>query len=182
MFTFLGKSVAKRPLVYVILWCVLLVLGFTAALSGFGQGNLFQRIESSSSLVPGSESDIVAKKTSSEESGEKITAIIQGVSLQESKNALLELNQQIAEIENVAQVLDPIKIDEKFKAELAKEEEKALQETINNAQPQITAAITQTLAAQKHSCNFFQARCESKLKLRSKQKYELKSLRKSRLK
>ncbi|XCB30052.1 MMPL family transporter [Arcanobacterium hippocoleae] len=148
MFTFLGKSVAKRPLVYVIIWCVLLTIGGISALSGFGEGNIFQRVESSTSLVPGSESDIVAQQQSVENLGENITAIVTGASFEKSKKTLAELRSELMRIQNVAEVLEPVKIDADFKNKLAIEKQKALTEALKEAEPQIQTAINQALTAQ----------------------------------
>lgn len=154
MFTFLGKSIAKRPVLYVVLWLLLFFFGMVSALTGFGQGNVFQRIESSTSLVPGTDSDVVVQKTSVEHAGSSLTAIVSGVSLADAKDQLTQLRTELTDIENVDFVADPLQIDAEFQAELAKQKKQALTDALQEAEPQITAAIAQAKAAQAQQLQY----------------------------
>ncbi|HNV11622.1 MAG TPA: hypothetical protein PKN27_09855, partial [Propionibacteriaceae bacterium] len=66
MFASLARLVTRRPLAVVLIWLVLLGVAGSAALSGFGHGNLFARLSSATSFVPGSESDRVDQLTSND--------------------------------------------------------------------------------------------------------------------
>lgn len=126
-----------------------MVAGYLCAFSGFGHGNIFNRMESSSSLVPGSDSDVVAQKNTVKHSGEKITALFTGVSLENATDTVESLTKNIANIANISQVFDPIKINSEFKRKLDAERKEAISKAVANAEPEINAAIQQTLKAQE---------------------------------
>jgi RND superfamily putative drug exporter len=74
----MGGGITKHPLVFVFAWVVLLAVAVSCAFFGFGQGGLFDRMESSESLTEGTESNEVASLTSSD-SHLSVSVVVDGV-------------------------------------------------------------------------------------------------------
>jgi len=88
MFDALGKSVARHPIRAILIWVVVLVLACLGAFWGYGQGGVFDRLNNSVSLVPGTESDTVNKLASSDAGGTSITVVVDGVPIETDAQAL----------------------------------------------------------------------------------------------
>ena len=110
MFDKLGRAVTRHPWVFVVFWLVIAAGAGLGVLWGYGQGGLFDRLENSISLVPGSESDQVNKATS-DAGGETVTIVVKGVDV---KNQLADVTQfvnghrtGIADAQGVIKQTDP---------------------------------------------------------------------------
>ncbi|MDR0435774.1 MAG: MMPL family transporter, partial [Propionibacteriaceae bacterium] len=79
MFTKLGNGLTKHPWVFVLCWVLLLGAAAGGALFGYGQGGLFDRMESSKSMATGTESDEVNSLTASSDGSQSIMVIVDGV-------------------------------------------------------------------------------------------------------
>ncbi|MFC5370073.1 MMPL family transporter [Arcanobacterium bovis] len=130
------------------MWLILFGLGFSAAVTGFGQGTLFSRMESSRSMVPGSESDLVMRAVEDAGESEAVTSIVTGVKADDVQSDLAALRRTLASIDGVRGVNDPISVRDKAQNELAKQKESATQKAISEAEPQISQAINAALASQ----------------------------------
>lgn len=114
MFTRLGKLVTRHPVAIIVVWALL--VGFTgaAALWGFGQGGLFQRMETSEYVIPGTDSEKVAHLTSSdEETGPTSIMVVTGVNTDANWDELLtfaEEHRSLFEGEYVDTVADAFMI------------------------------------------------------------------------
>ena len=111
MFASLARLVTRRPLAVVLIWLVLLGVAGSAALSGFGHGNLFARLSSATSFVPGSESDRVDQLTSNDgTAGETVTVVVSGVDATTQATeiaAFLDDNRKLLKVDGVESVVDP---------------------------------------------------------------------------
>ncbi|MGV9184332.1 MMPL family transporter [Arcanobacterium canis] len=110
MFTGIARIVDRFPRSMVAAWVAFVALALLAAVWGFGAGGLFTRMATTTSLVPGSQSDIVAQATN-EESGHRVLISVTGTSAQESREALAQLRHKV---EPHGQVTDPLIVAEKF--------------------------------------------------------------------
>lgn len=157
MFDRLGHAIARRPKFYVLGWVLFLVLGGMSALWGFGQGNLFQRMESSESMVPGSESDAVMDKTSEESSVESAVIVVRGVQASDVESQLETLRTELEGIDGVEQVADPVVIDAEFTqatneavedavAQALTDNEATIEEAADGAVVQAEPQIQETIA------------------------------------
>jgi len=113
VFDKLGRVVTRHPLVFIVFWVVLTVGAGIGVLWGYGQGGLFDRLENSISLVPGSESDQVNAATT-DAGGETVTVVVTGVDV---KNNLADLTQfvnghraGIADAQGVIKQTDPFQL------------------------------------------------------------------------
>ncbi len=80
MFARLGRLVTKHPVAILAVWGILVALTGAAALWGFGQGGLFQRMETSEYVIPGTDSEQVAHLTETEdEAGPTSIIVVSGV-------------------------------------------------------------------------------------------------------
>jgi len=111
MFDRLGRGVTRHPVAFIVFWLAVAAGAVAGVLWGFGQGGLFDRLENSTSLVPGSESDTVNSLIASG-GGESVTIVITGIDVQ---NQLPELAQfmaghqaGIADVSGVTKFVNPI--------------------------------------------------------------------------
>lgn len=111
MFDRLGRSVTQRPLVVVLTWFALFVIGAVAMLTGFGQGGLFQRMTTSGSITPGTQSAKVQDLTAND-GGPAITLVVKGVKLPDDlakvAPVISDARTQFSRIDHVHQVADPL--------------------------------------------------------------------------
>ena len=116
MFDKLGQGVTRHPWVFLAFWLVICISAVGGAFFGFGQGGLFDRMENSMSLVPGSDSDQVNQATNSTEDGETITVVVTGVDLstpaaQLAASQFMTTNRAtLTGVPNVKQVVDPFQL------------------------------------------------------------------------
>jgi len=113
MFKALGRGVTRHPWVFIAIWLTMAAAAATGVLWGFGQGGLFARLDNSTSLVPGSDSDKV-NNLSANGGGETITIVVQGVDVQADAPALTQFmaghRASLAGIEGVAKQTDPFQM------------------------------------------------------------------------
>ncbi|WNB87368.1 MMPL family transporter [Cellulomonas sp. ATA003] len=111
MFETLGRGIARRPLISVVVWVVLTVLGFALALVGVQGENLFERLSSGEPSVPGSESqranDLIRESSGT---GASLTLLLDGVDPADPAlaAALAPAHEDLAAIDGVAAVIDPL--------------------------------------------------------------------------
>lgn len=146
MFDRLGHAIARRPKFFVFGWVVLLVLGGTAALWGFGQGNLFARMQSSESMVPDTESDVVIQKTKSVTSPESAIVVVEGISPSAAESEVDAFRSELLSISGVETVVDPLDVDKQFAAGQDKAVNDAVAQAIAANQAAIDGAAQKAIA------------------------------------
>lgn len=149
MFRFLGKNVSRHPWIFITAWIVLVVLGAGSALWGFGQGNLFSRMEANKSMVPGSESDKVVQAIAKNNKDEEIVAVVSGIPLVLAESETANLRTQLQAISGVKEVVDPLTIEKFFQQQIATEKQKQLEQALKTAEPQIAAEVEKRIAPRR---------------------------------
>lgn len=145
MFDYLGKHVAERPRIFILVWVIFVVAGLTAALGGFGGGNIFQRLKSGESMVPGSDSDRVAQAQSAKTDGETLILITEHAKPGELRGELENFGKKVRALRTVASFSDPLTVDAAFWRNVEEQKRKAGEAAVNAAKPQIDAAVAQEL-------------------------------------
>ena len=80
MFRILGRSITRRPWLFVACWLVLLAAAVGGALSGYGQDPLFSRLATAEADVPGAQSSDVLKLTATAaDQGPVVTVVVRNV-------------------------------------------------------------------------------------------------------
>lgn len=143
MFRKLGQFTVKWPRLVIALWLVVTVAMGGAALSGYGAGGLFERMESSAFSVPGSESEKVSEILPETQSGkgEVLTLVVRGVDTQAKDLAAagLEGNKEFTS-RYIESLVDPWSIYEQALAEV--EQARSQAEASGAAQlPQVAAQL-----------------------------------------
>ncbi|MDR0960748.1 MAG: MMPL family transporter [Propionibacteriaceae bacterium] len=110
MFDKLGVLVAHHPWRFIVVWILVTVVAAMGALWGFGQGGLFDRLDNSTSLVKGTDSDEVNELTSST-GGESVTIVVTGLDLESDAAAVTQFmadhRADLADIDDVDTEADP---------------------------------------------------------------------------
>ena len=110
MFDKLGRAVTRHPWVFIVFWLVVAAAAGIGVLWGYGQGGLFDRLENSISLVPGSESDQVNTATT-DAGGEGITVVVTGVDVKNNLDAVGQFvsghRAGLADAQDVIKEVDP---------------------------------------------------------------------------
>lgn len=154
MFDSLARGVARKPKMFIALWIVLVTIGAAGSLWGFGHGNLFARMSSSESMVPGSESDDVILATGSSNDGEQIVAVIEGKVLPADVDEELDaFRRALADNPAVATVTDPISIADQFESETRSQIESAVADALAQNQDLIDGAAAQAVAQNQDQIN-----------------------------
>ncbi|MDP9805428.1 RND superfamily putative drug exporter [Trueperella bonasi] len=138
MFDRLGHAIARRPKLFVLGWVVLVLVGGLVAVWGAGHGNLFHRMESSESMVPGSESDIVVEKVSEDSSAALV--VVTGVRAADVEAELVQFRSELGEIDGVRDVNDPVAIDDEFTSAIEQAVDDAVTQALNDNQEAIQQA------------------------------------------
>ncbi|WP_258723201.1 MMPL family transporter [Cellulomonas sp. NS3] len=115
MFESLGRAVAHHPRLTVAVWLVLTVLGFGLAVVGVQGENLFERLSTGEPAVPGSDSSRANEiLQDSDERGASLTLVVRGVdpTTEGVAEALAPVHEELAGIEGVASVIDPLVLPE----------------------------------------------------------------------
>lgn len=120
MFVTLGKHIARHPWRVIIVWAVLVVCGAATSMWGFGQGNLFDRMETTQFGIPGSQSMKVSD--SDAERPKAVTAVVSGIDISELNEAdtatlkddISALTSTLEDVENVDTVITPYTFDEDY--------------------------------------------------------------------
>lgn len=110
MFTFIGRKVTRHPRIVITLWIICLGVFGGGAASGFGHGGLFDRMEASEFVVPGSESEEVTHLTESSDSSEALLVVVSGLDFSTDSHAIAQFadsHRSILEIGAVESVTDP---------------------------------------------------------------------------
>ena len=82
MFTYIGRAVSRRPVVFVVAWALLLSAMACLAFQGLGHGGLFERLTSTNAPTPDTESEQVSSLTDSDGTdGETVTVVVEGVDM-----------------------------------------------------------------------------------------------------
>lgn len=144
MFNVVGRAVARHPRVFIIFWLVLVALGTSGALWGFGQGALFERMSSSASMVPGSESDKVLQRTAKSDT---YMILVEGA--EESDPAIRNFRYAANEISGVESVADPVSLTADVKAELDKQVYQAIEQAKKDNASKYKTAQDYALALQR---------------------------------
>lgn len=124
-------------------WAAFVALALLAAMWGFGAGGLFTRMATTKSLVPGSQSDIVAQATNTE-SEHRVLVSVTGTTAQESREALTQLRNGV---EPHGQVTDPLIVAEKFAHAKIDQRNQAITQALSKNARAIEAAKAQAVAA-----------------------------------
>ena len=144
MFAKLGKFITSHPLVVLAIWLVAVVVASMGALWGFGEGNLFKRMETSEYSIPGSDSERFAHLTEAEEEhGPTSLLVVTGINLEENETeiaAFAKENRDIFEGQYVDSVADAFMISEaqeEAEAEAEDEIQKTIEEETEKAMAQV---------------------------------------------
>jgi len=107
----LGRAVARHPLPVVVAWLFLAVLGFTAALGGFGEG-LFPRLSSGDPTVPGEARDGQDILQDNADTGGGLTLLTDGIPATDPGlvGPITSAREDLAGIDGVLRVLDPFAV------------------------------------------------------------------------
>nr|WP_298457808.1 MMPL family transporter [uncultured Cellulomonas sp.] len=111
VFETLGRGIARRPLISVVVWAVLTLLGFGLAVVGVHGENLFERLSSGEPAVPGSESqranDLIEEASIQ---GASLTLLVEHVdpTTPGLVEAMAPAHEDLAAIDGVATVIDPL--------------------------------------------------------------------------
>ncbi|MBR6459808.1 MAG: MMPL family transporter [Actinomycetaceae bacterium] len=120
MFVALGKHIARHPWRVIVVWALLVVCGAATSMWGFGQGNLFARMETTQFGIPGSQSmhvsDIDAERP------QAVTAVVSGIDIAQLdeadtatvKDDISTLTDTLDSIPNVEKVVTPYTFDDDF--------------------------------------------------------------------
>ncbi|MDR2619702.1 MAG: MMPL family transporter [Propionibacteriaceae bacterium] len=117
MFTKLGNGLTKHPWVFIIFWVVVLGAATSGAFYGYGQGGLFDRMESSDAMATGTESYTVQELTSTADGGVSLMVVVDGVPAAElatdqaKAGAVVMALQDVATNPWVAHVTSPFSFD-----------------------------------------------------------------------
>ncbi|MDR1355205.1 MAG: MMPL family transporter [Propionibacteriaceae bacterium] len=79
MFTKLGNGLTKHPRIFIFFWLLILGAAVGGAFFGFGQGGLFDRMESSETMATGTESSEVERLTRAADGSESVVLVVDGV-------------------------------------------------------------------------------------------------------
>ncbi|WP_307724973.1 MMPL family transporter [Cellulomonas aerilata] len=111
MFETLGRRIARRPLISVVVWALLTAGGFGLAIVGVGGESLFDRLSSGEPYVPGSESqeanDLIE---SSSIQAASLTLLLDGVdpTADGLVEAMAPVHEDLTAVDGVATVIDPL--------------------------------------------------------------------------
>ncbi len=105
----LGRAIASRPLPFVSAWLILAVLGFTAALGGFGEG-LFPRLSSGDPSVPGEARDGLQILQDNADTGGGLTLLVDGITATDPGlvDPISAARTDLTDVDGVLRVLDPL--------------------------------------------------------------------------
>lgn len=110
MFTRIGRAITRQPLWFVLAWAVVLCLFGSFAFNGWGHGDLFDRLSSSESSIPGTQSQQVSDLTTGNPDAAKtVTLVFTGVDLAQDAEPLAGLvaaHRADFKVEDVATVSD----------------------------------------------------------------------------
>lgn len=160
MFVALGKRIARHPWRVIVVWALLALCGAATSMWGFGQGNLFDRMETTQFGIPGSQSmhvsDIDAERP------QVVTAVVSGIDISELNEAetaqlkedISALTDTLEGIENIESVVTPYTFDEDYA-----QAEEAVQQ-IEQARQQLDAQEQQLQAFGMPTDQIEQARKE----------------------
>ncbi|MDP9800046.1 RND superfamily putative drug exporter [Arcanobacterium wilhelmae] len=126
MFTGTARLVNRFPRSMIAAWTAVVALALVAAIWGFSAGNLFTRMATTESLVPGSQSDVVQLAGASDANA-RILVSVTGTTAQATQTELAKLRTDVAK---VATVNDPLSVAQTFANETATQREKAVREAI----------------------------------------------------
>lgn len=133
MFGKLGRFVTKHPVVVIVSWVVVAAVASLAAVWGFGEGNLFKRMETSEYSIPGSDSEQVLHLSSADgEHGPTSLLVVAGVDVpseEEKAAAFAKEHRDLFDGQYVESVADAFVISE-AQEEAEAEAEKEIQKTI----------------------------------------------------
>ena len=101
-------------------WLAVLAICGVTAVWGFGQGSIFERMKSSESMVPGSESDDVYMATTSGQ-GEALSIVVKGADpvadAEQIDTVLSEFEAGVLNVDGVEEILDPVMVGTMYKQE-----------------------------------------------------------------
>ncbi len=152
MFAKLGKFITGHPVVVLVTWLVVVVVASLGALWGFGEGNLFKRMETSEYSIPGSGSEQVAHLTESkDEHGPTSLLVVTGVDVDQNEAEVAEFakeNRDLFEGTYVDSVADAFMISE-AQEEAEAEAEEEIQKTIEEETEKALAQVLEEAEASK---------------------------------
>ncbi|MDQ3735404.1 MAG: MMPL family transporter, partial [Actinomycetota bacterium] len=105
----LARSIARRPVQFLLGWLLISGLGLAAALGAFGEG-LFPRLTSGDPTVPGEARDGQDILQDNAETGGSLTLLVDGVAATDSRlpAPIMAARADLLDIDNVLRVLDPL--------------------------------------------------------------------------
>ena len=115
MFDLLGRTVARRPRITILVWAVVAGVCFALASLGVGGETVFDRLDTGAPGVPGSESargDALIAEAST--TGQSLTLAVRGVDPRSTDltRPMTQLHEQLMAVPGVATVIDPYVVPE----------------------------------------------------------------------
>lgn len=148
MFGKLGRFVTKHPVVVLVSWLVVAAVASAAAMWGFGEGNLFKRMETSEYSIPGSDSEQVMHLSDAEgEHGPTSLLVVTGVDMEEEESeaaAFAKDHRDLFDgpyVDTVADAFVISEAQEEAEAEAEAEIEKTIKEETEKAFEQIETEV-----------------------------------------
>ena len=146
-FSALGRLTSRHPWLVIGVWLLALLLSLGASLWGFGQGGLFQRMETSEHEIPGSESAQVISLTTGKDGGQPVILVVSGVPDGDTAEQVAGDNRALLQAPGVAEVIDPFWVREE-RAAAERDAEEKIQATIDEQVAQAMEPIKAEADAQ----------------------------------
>lgn len=154
MFTILGRAISRHPKIFIVFWLALIAVGATGSLWGFGQGNIFARMSSSESMLPGSDSDDVLLATGNTDEGESLIITVNGdLTANDLSAELATLQKALEDQGHLADFNDPASVRALFEEKTAKAVNDAVAQAVADNQAAIDGAVQQALALNADAIN-----------------------------
>ncbi len=115
MFDLLGRTIARRPRITILVWAVVAGVCFALASLGVGGETVFDRLDTGAPGVPGSESargdELIAEASTT---GQSLTLAVRGVDPRSTDltRPMTQLHEQLMAVPGVATVIDPYVVPE----------------------------------------------------------------------
>ena len=145
MLHWLGKFAAKRPLIVFAFWVLALAGAATATFSGFGHGNLFDRLSSSMPGDPSSESARAHDLMSKNGGGQSLILRIDGDWSNAPSTFTDKLNSLLEGLPDEVTVVNPLVPPQEYLDAVTEEVEKQVTEAVTE---EITEEITANVTSQ----------------------------------
>ena len=154
MFKFLGRLATRHPWRVLVVWLVVFVAGALATFYGFGQGNLFSRMETTEYIAKGTDSAKVTELVSSDgDATETAVLVVSNVDIDDPAVEQFALDHRDLltgeYIESVTDAFSVRQLREEAEAEAQEQIQATIQEQIEAATEEARAQATEEAEAAK---------------------------------